>query len=213
MIDNRRLEFVKDSLFNVDVCPILDDEQAVALGLDPVEDEALKITHKTREGLKNGVPIKNAWSLFEEYLKRYQSNKSGSWGAPIRCGFNIINFDNPITDRMCEQYGTYDKVWGTQSIFHPIHNIDLMHDFFRITENIKINSTHSISLDNIREWLGMPKDGAHDAKNDVLDCAELVVRFLKMYRKMHTGFECTKCNNDLKIKFEGALAGWKRPAI
>ena len=31
--------------------PILDDEEAIAAGLDPVEDEALDITRKTRKAL------------------------------------------------------------------------------------------------------------------------------------------------------------------
>ncbi len=152
-------------------------------------------------------------ALFEEHLKKYQTNRNGAWGAPIPVGFNIKNFDRFIVDRMCEKYGNYDKEWGNQNIFHPIHSVDLMDDFFRITENIKINSSHSVSFDNIRDWLGMSKEGSHDGKNDVLDSAELAVRFMKMYRKMNTGFECNCCNNNLKIKFEGALAGWKRPVL
>jgi len=213
MIDPRKLTIVADSLFNADVCPILDDEKAIELELGPVEQEALTITHKTREQLALYPPIERVWPTFEEYVKKYQGSRGGSWGAPVRAGFNIKNFDNPIVDRMCEKYGTFDKTWGTQSMFHPLHYIDLMDDFFRITENMKINSSHSLSLDNIREWLGMSKDGAHDAKNDVLDCAELVIRFLKVYRKMNTGFECNACDNNLKIKFEGALAEWKRPIV
>ncbi len=95
-------------------------------------------------------------------------------------------------------------------MFHPIHNIDLMHDFWRITENIKINSNNSISLDSIRDYLGMSKDGAHDGLVDVKDCAELVIRFLKLYRKFNTGFNCVACKTPVKVKFEGALADYKR---
>lgn len=148
-----------------------------------------------------------------ENIKQYRSNRSGAWGAPIRIGFNNNNFDDTITDRYAEQFGFWDKVWGNQTIFHPVFSIDLIQEFWKLTENIKVNNTHSVSLDAMRTWLGMSKEGAHDGKNDVLDCAELAVRFLRMQRKMHTGFECTKCQTPLKIKFEGALANWKRPVL
>jgi DNA polymerase III epsilon subunit-like protein len=37
--------------FNSEIRPILDDEEAIAAGLDPLQDEALKITGKNREAL------------------------------------------------------------------------------------------------------------------------------------------------------------------
>lgn len=213
VIEPRKLVLIENSLFSSEVKPILDDAEAIAAGLAPIEEEALKITHKTREGLAKAPELKAVWPAWMDNIQKYRTKKNGAWGAPIRCGYNIHNFDNPITDRYTEQFGQWDKEWATQNVFHPIVSYDLITEFFSITENIKINPTHSISLDNIRKWLGMSGDNAHDAKFDVIDCAELVIRFLRMKRKMHTGFDCTKCSTPLKFKFEGSLANWKRPAI
>lgn len=213
VIEPRKLTLIENSLFTSEVRPILDDAAAIAAGLGPVEDEALIKTNKTREALAIAPELKAVWPAWMDNISKYRVNRGGSWGAPVRCGFNIHNFDNPITDRYAEQFGQWDATWGTQNIFHPVHSFDLMPEFWKLTENIKINSTHSISMDSIRKWLGMSEEGAHDAKFDVIDCAELVIRFLRMKRKMHTGFDCTKCQTPLKFKFENSLATWKRPII
>ena len=213
MIEPRKLTIVPNSLFNSEIKPIFDDAEAIKLGLDPLEEEALIKTHKTREQLALAPDLPQVWNAFVEYINRYQTKKGNTWNSPIKAGFNIINFDNPIIDRMCEKYGPWDKTWATQNLFHPLHNIDLMQEFWKVTENIRINNTNSISLDNIRDWLEMDKNGSHDAKNDVLDCAELVIRFLKLHRKLYTGIPCIHCRTPNKIKFQGSLAGWKRPVI
>lgn len=213
MIDPRKLKIIENSLFDSEVRPILDDEAAIAAGYGPVEQDALDITHKTREKLALAAEPKQVWNAWIEHTKKYYIQRGGSWGAPIRCGFNIVNFDNKIVDRFSKLYGQWDNKWNCQDAFHPLISFDLLQEFWKITENQKINSRHSISLDSIREWLGMSKDGAHDAKNDILDCAELVVRMLKLSRKFTTGFECIKCQHPFKIQFENSLANWKRPQL
>lgn len=77
-----------------------------------------------------------------------------------------------------------------------------MHDIWRWTDSVKINDTNKISLDAVRDWLGMPKEGAHNSLNDVIDCAEILKRFLLKYREFYG-----------QIKFAGALASWKRYEI
>jgi DNA polymerase III epsilon subunit-like protein len=42
----------------------------------------------------------------------------------------------------------------------------------------------SYSLDSLREYLGISKDGAHDAIKDVKDSAEILIRFMKLHRKL-----------------------------
>lgn len=209
MIEPRKLKIVPNSLFNSEIKPIINNEDAIKAGLDPLEDEALNKTHKTREALAKAPELPVVWGSFVDYVNNYTKG-GNSWNAPIRVGFNTRNFDDFIIDRMAAQFGPYDKTWQTQNLFHPVHSFDLLQEFMGLTENIKINNTHSISLDSIRDWLGMSKDGAHDGKNDVLDCAELFIRFIKLKRKYHTGIDCFHCQNLNKIKFEGTLAGWKR---
>jgi DNA polymerase III epsilon subunit-like protein len=40
------------------------------------------------------------------------------------------------------------------------------------------------TLDNLREYLGISKEGAHDALKDVKDTAEILIRFLKLHRNL-----------------------------
>lgn len=212
-IDGRSLSIIEGSVFDSEIRPILDDEEAIRQGYAPIEDEALEITHKTREGLAKAPELKEVWSTFVDYISKYKTAKN-NWGNPIRAGYNIVNFDNNIVNRLCQKFGQWDNTWQTQSIFHPIHNIDVMHDIWRVTENIRINSTNSISMDSIRDWLGMSKENAHDAKADIYDTAEIMIRFLKLYRGITNGsISCAKCDTKFKVKFEKALSTWHRPTL
>jgi hypothetical protein len=51
-------------------------------------------------------------------------------------------------------------------------------------------------MDNLRDYLGISKDGAHDALKDVKDSAEILIRFLKLYRNMAN-----------KVKFKDSFKG------
>lgn len=212
MIEPRKLTIVPGSLFNTEIRPIFDDKLAIAAGVDPIEQEALDITHKTKEKLAEAPDIKTVWSDFVNYVNQYKKGKS-NWNAPIIAGMNIINFDCVIFNRMCKEFGQWDDKWGTQKLFHPVVKFDLIQELWKLSENANLNSSNSISLDNMRDYFGMSKDGAHDASVDVIDSAELIVRFIKLGRMNFTGLKCTNCNNSVKVKFQNALANWKRPVI
>lgn len=214
MIDPRKLEFVDSSLFDIDVKPIFDEEKCLELEIDAPTQEVLDKTHKTREALEKAPDPKQAWEAFVSYIKKYYKGKN-SWTAPIRAGYNIIGYDNPIVDRMCKQFGPYDDEYKCQNLFHPLHNIDVMNFVWMITENLKINSTNSVSFDNVREWLGMSKDGAHNAAVDVIDAGELVIRIMKLFRKLNSGIDCINpnCGTKNRVKFEKSLSSWKRPLL
>ena len=47
-----------------------------------------------------------------------------------------------------------------------------------------IDKIKSYSLDSIRDYLGIDKSGAHDALKDVHDCANILIRFLKLHRNL-----------------------------
>ena len=51
-IHGRKLTVQPKGYFNSEIRPILDDDKAIEMGLDPIEDEALAITRKTRANLK-----------------------------------------------------------------------------------------------------------------------------------------------------------------
>lgn len=202
ILEPRKLEIVEGGVFNTEVCPIFDDEKATALGLDPVSDEALNITQKTKAQLLTAPSIDVVWKDFVAFISRYKVAGNSSWSNPIPVGYNITNFDMPIINRLCKQYGPYDNNYGVQNLFHPVNQVDIFFDIWRWTDNVKINDNNSKSLDSVRDWLGMSKDGAHDALNDVIDCAEIIKRFMYKYRDMYK-----------QTKFKDALKGWTRPIL
>jgi DNA polymerase III epsilon subunit-like protein len=98
----------------------------------------------------------------------------------------------PIIDRIAQKYKNIGKD-KSNNIFHPRDKIDLMHVMFLWFENN--DDINSLSLDNMREYLGISKDNAHDALKDVYDCANILIRFLRLHR-----------NQAQKIKFRNSFA-------
>jgi len=193
-LHGRKLTLQPGGVFNSEIRPILDDEKAIKAGVDPLEDEALQITGKTREALAKAPLPKTVWKKFAEFCNKYNFRKT-SYTAPIAAGYNIVGFDLPIVQRMCEAHGPTDGN-GRQKIFNPIFKIDLMDMIFSWTENNK--DVKSLSMDYMREYMGFPqesKDNAHDALQDVKDTANILIKFLKFQRKISE-----------KTKFEKAFA-------
>ena len=87
------------------------------------------------------------------------------------------------------KFGPWD---GECTLFHPRDSIDLMKIMFWFTENI--GEVRSLSMDSMREWLGLTSDGAHSADVDVLQGAQILTRFLRYTRKCSTA-----------AKFKGAF--------
>lgn len=181
IIDSRTLTLKEGGIFNTEVCPIFDDEVAVASGYDPVEQGALDITRKTKEGLLNAPNEKTAWINFQNFCRRYNPSND-SYKAPIPAGYNINGYDSIITKRMCDKYGPLDKN-GRPCIFNPIFKFDVMDmlfSWFEYQDNIS-----SMSLTNICKFFGFPEqniEGAHDALVDVKNCANILIKFLKYQR-------------------------------
>ena len=171
--------------FNSEMRPILDDNKAIEAGVDPVEDEALNITHKTREGLAKAPLPKGVWKKFCTFVNKYNW-KGTPFFAPIPAGYNIIGFDMKIVDRLCKQYGPWDEKRQTQKLFHQIYKIDVMDDVWLWTEGDP-NVKH-INMDSLRERMGLSSDNAHDALQVVKDTANIFIKLQKsrsaVYRNM-----------------------------
>ena len=186
-LDGRNFK-LKDT-FNSEIKPILNDDEAIAKGLDPIQDEALKITRKTREALALAPDLKSVWQKFVEFVNKHNWN-GNSFFAPIPAGFNIVNFDMIIINRLCKEYGPFDEKNNRQSLFNPIYKIDVMDNVFMWTEgdhNIK-----SISMDAIRERMGLSKNNAHDALQDVKDTANIMIKFMKTHRAVYRNLKLDK---------------------
>ena len=119
--------------------------------------------------------------------------KGTPWFNPIAAGYNINNFDLPIVQRMCNEYGPVEKKTGRQNVFHPIYKIDLMDTVWMWMENNP--DVRSISMDSMRDLMNINKDNAHDALQDCLDTANILVKFMKLHRSLSP-----------KVKFEKAFA-------
>lgn len=179
--------------FNSLMRPILDDEQAIAMDLDPVEDEALKVTRKTREELATAPLPKAVWKKFCSFVEKYNW-KGTPFFAPIACGFNIIGYDMHIVNRLCKEYGPYDDKRQCNKLFHQIYKIDVMDDMWLWTEgdpNVK-----SISMDSLRERMGLSNNNAHDALQDVKDTANIFIKLQKSRRAIYRNMKFEKAFAD-----------------
>lgn len=196
-IDGRNLA-VKGQ-FNSEIKPILEDELAIAAGFDPIEDEALKITGKTREGLSTAPSLKSVWSKFTKFVDQYNW-KGDSFFAPIPVGFNIIGFDLIIINRLCKEFGPWDKDKEHQKLFSKVYKVDIMDNVFLWTEGDP--SVKSISMDSLRQRMGLSKENAHDALQDVKDEANIFIKLLKTHRSVYQNitFENAFANGGLYVK-------------
>jgi DNA polymerase III epsilon subunit-like protein len=197
-LDGRSLK-VKGT-FNSEIRAIVNDEEALKLGLAPVEEGALKVTGKKREDIDKAPSLEVVWTKFVDFVNKYNWNKN-TFSAPIPCGYNIINYDMIIINRLCKQFNTYyDEDRGQQKLFNQIFKVDLMDTMFLWTEgdpNIK-----SISMDSIRTRMGMSKAGAHDALQDVKDTANIFIKFVNTHRKVYQKLEISGAFNESEIHVE-----------
>lgn len=188
-IDGRKLEI--QETFNSLIKPIMDEQQCAELGLDMLQDEALKKNKLNVDELLNAPSPKEVMSNFAVFVDRYNSKKN-DWSRPIMAGFNIYGFDDAIINRLAKEHGYWDEEEQVCNLFNRIHKFDIFHDVFRWFENAY--SIKRMNMDAIREMLGMPLEGSHNALKDVQDGAKVMIRFLNLYRKMYP-----------RIKFRGSM--------
>jgi DNA polymerase III epsilon subunit-like protein len=189
MIDPLRLEIIPNSSINLNFKPeVLAKDENYKYTTDILEfharvkgclpDDVLKLWHTYPQA-------EHSWKLFIDYLDKYhtRSSKKSQFSAPIAAGYNINRFDLNIIDRLSQTYGNINKE-GRNNIFYPrdmIDGIHLMFYWFEHNQDIK-----SYSLDSVRTYFGMSKVGAHDAMKDVLDTAEIIIRFMRLHRNLAT---------------------------
>ena len=204
-LDPKKLEVLEGGVFESLMKPILDDDEAIELGLEPLQDKALDINHKTREELAKAPKTAVVWDAFGKWVKTFNP-KGNKWGRPVKAGFNNFKFDDIIVDRLCGQepykLGPYDDEYGQEDMFHPIHAIDVMKLCWYWFESIDL-PMRGMSMDALREYFGMQSENAHDALVDVVDTAEILVRFLKLSRYCHNGLPKPDFTN---VRFNNCVA-------
>jgi DNA polymerase III epsilon subunit-like protein len=185
--------------FNSEIKPILDDEKAIAAGVDPLQDEALKITGKTREALEQAPSLKSVWSKFTKFVDQYNW-KGEPFFAPIPVGFNIIGFDLIIINRLCKEFGPWYNEIEQQKLFSKVYKIEIMDNVFTWTESDP--SVKSISMDSLRDRMGLSRENAHDALQDVKDEANIFIKLMKTHRSVYQNitFDKAFANGNLYVK-------------
>lgn len=193
-LDGRNLSL--KGTFNSEIKPILNDEEAIAAGVDPLEDEALKVTHKTREALEQAPPLKSVWTKFAAFVNQYNW-KNDPFFNPIPVGYNIVGFDLIIINRLCKQFGPWDKSREQQKIFSKVYKVDVMDNMFLWTESDP--TIKSISMDSMRDKMGLSRENAHDALQDVKDTANIFIKLLKTHRAVYQNITLDKTFADNKV--------------
>ena len=182
--------------FNSMMRPIIDDDEAIAADVDPIEEGALKVTGQTRAKLAKAPLPKGVWKKFSAFVNKYNW-KGTPYFAPIPAGFNILGYDMHIVNRLCKEYGPWDDKRQQQKLFHQIYKIDVMDDVWLWTEgdpNVK-----SISMDALRERMGLSSDNAHDALQDVKDTANIFIKLQKSRRAVYRNMKFEKAFADGKL--------------
>ena len=187
MIDPIKLEIIPKSEFNIFFKPeVLASDDNYVYTTDILDFHARVKSCSKDEVLsqwKNYPSQEHSWKLFVNYLDMYhtRSSKKSQFTAPIAAGYNINRFDLKIIDRLSVKYGNTNKE-GTSSVFFPRDVVDIMNLIFYWFEYN--NDLKSYTLDSVRDYVGLSKEGAHDALKDVKDCAEILIRFLKLHRNL-----------------------------
>lgn len=203
MVDPFKLEIIENSEFNVFMKPEkLCSDDSYCYADSDVLDFHSKVRGCSSEEIlsswKSYPDQKNGWNRFTEYLELYHTrakSKKSCFSAPIAAGYNINRFDMKIINRLSKKFNHVNKE-GITSLFYPRDIVDIMNMIFYWFEGN--NELKNYTLDNLREYLGISKDGAHDALKDVKDTAEIMIRFLKLHR-----------NLSKKVKFRGSFVDAK----
>lgn len=188
MIDPIKLEIIKDSQFNIDLKPeALDKDPDYDYHDSDVLDFHAKVKSCSKDDIleswHNFPTQESGWKIFVSYLEMYHSRSSrkSMFSAPIAAGHNIGRFDLKIVKRLSCRYKNINKE-NESCIFYPRDTLDLMNLLFLWFENS--SDLKNYTLDNLRDYLGISKEGAHDAMKDVLDTSEILIRFLRLHRKL-----------------------------
>jgi len=191
MVDPFKLEIIDKSQFNINLKPERLENNKLN---NPYTDSDILEWHGKVRAIsadqvlsewKEYPEQKQAWTQFVSYLDKYHlkatGGKKSQFTAPIACGYNILRYDMTIVNRLSVKYNNTNKEKET-CLFHPRDKIDLMHVMFLWMSYV--SDVKSLSLDNMRDYLGLSKDNAHDAVKDVEDCAQILIRFLRLHKNL-----------------------------
>jgi DNA polymerase III epsilon subunit-like protein len=187
MIDPISLSIIPDSEFNIYFKPeVLETDDNYKYTTDILDFHA-KVKGCSADSILSTwytyPKQQHSWNMFKEYLQKYhtRSAKKSQFTAPIAAGYNIYKFDLNIVDRLSKKYNNVNKE-NRSDLFYPRDVVDIMNLVFYWFEHN--NELKNYTLDSLRDYFGITKEGAHDALKDVRDSAEILIRFLKLHRSL-----------------------------
>lgn len=192
MVEPRKLEIIEGSEF----CAIINPSDRAIISSDNIAFHC-KARKCTKEELfklwDEGLSEKVAWEKFVDYTRKYHvsGKKRSIFTSPLPCWYNGDNFDSIIVQRLAQKYGNVGSD-GRQNIFFTRDSYDVMKLISFFNENNP--ELGSYAFDNVRKYMGMDGDGAHQALIDVKQTAELLIRFIKLAR-------------NIRVRFKGAFEG------
>jgi len=173
-IDARTLEIIPNSELNLFMRPV-----------GEVNESGLKFHARLRKRKPEDVLEEwmsyphpdTVWPEFVQYLYKHhkQQTRRSRFSAPIPAGTNIRKFDIPLVNRYHTKFGSGEV------LFHVRDEIDLLDRFFAWFENS--GEVEKYNMDYMREYFGISSKNAHTGLQDVKDCANIIIRFQKLYRK------------------------------
>lgn len=187
IIDPIKLEIIPKSEFSINFKPeVMEKDENYEYQTDILDFHAKVKGCSKDDVFKEWAKYprqESSWNMFVNYLDKYHSRTSrkSQFSAPIAAGYNIYKFDLPIIDRLSAKYSNINKE-GKTDLFYPrdvIDAINLVFYWFEHNEGLK-----SYSLDTVRDYFGISKEGAHDAIKDVKDTAEIIIRFMRLHRSL-----------------------------
>lgn len=147
---------------------------------DRLEPGAMKVNKISIETLKAAPEAKQVWLSFIDWTKSFSKKGKGS-ALPIACGKNIRHFDLKFVHELNLKYSpTKEKT----QIFNNRRCIDLEDMLWLWFENDR--EFRSYSMDNLREYTGMPTEGAHDALVDVRQTGMVIMDILNLHRNIRS---------------------------
>lgn len=142
------------------------------------EGEAMDV-HKIPVAEIEAAPsISAVWPKFVDFVSSFNPKKN-LWNAPIAAGYNIRGYDLPIAARLNDLYCKKGKDTVLFSDFQQIDLIDIIRSWFEgsgVLPNYK--------FDTVRDFFGIPLEGAHRALLDVKQEGNLLARLLRFNRAL-----------------------------
>jgi len=175
--------------------------------MDAIEDGALRATGQTREEIATYPETKVVWPTFVQWVSKH-NKKNNVYTAPIPAGYNIIGYDMHIVRKYCKKYKTeWDEERQDQKLFSQVYKFDVLDHIWYWFENNP--DLEKLKIEYLLEYLGAPEHvikGSHDALNDSMNIAKVVIRLLKLSRYMTDFVTDEYENSKRRLEMRGSMA-------